>query len=331
MREVIVISGVTGMTGNELARQYVNKGVNVVGFDNFFASSIRSVSDLESNKHFTFFEYDINNIEQMRKLQKYLELNYKDYNLYFINCAAVVHTKHFYNVNDTFETNVLGMKSFLDMAIGLRAKKFINCSTSEVYSMQSWKKEGVKEEDSITLATVENSQRTSYATGKLLTEFFIKDAVLKDLIQGCSIRFANVYSNDELYSEHIIPYIIDKLKSNNCITLLENSKINSRTFLHNYDSCSSIISLLESDKALDGSVYNVGTQEEIQILELVQKIANKMNIKNLQIYYDGYRENDPIRRLLNTDKIKAKTNWKETITLNMGLDMCINTKVKNNE
>jgi dTDP-glucose 4,6-dehydratase len=35
----------------------------------------------------------------------------------------------------------------------------------------------VKESDYITMANAEHSQRTSYATGKLLTEFFMRDAV----------------------------------------------------------------------------------------------------------------------------------------------------------
>ena len=40
-KNAYIISGVTGMTGNELARQLVKKEENrVVGFDNFFASSI---------------------------------------------------------------------------------------------------------------------------------------------------------------------------------------------------------------------------------------------------------------------------------------------------
>ena len=40
-----VISGVTGMTGNELARKLIISGNRVIGFDNFFASSIKSVED----------------------------------------------------------------------------------------------------------------------------------------------------------------------------------------------------------------------------------------------------------------------------------------------
>ena len=43
--------------------------------------------------------------------------------------------------------------------------------------MQSWTPDGVKESDFITMSDAEHSQRTSYATGKLMTEFFIKDAV----------------------------------------------------------------------------------------------------------------------------------------------------------
>ena len=41
------------------------------------------------------------------------------------------------------------------------------------------------------MANAEHSQRTSYATGKLMTEFFMKDAVNEKKIKGCSIRFIN--------------------------------------------------------------------------------------------------------------------------------------------
>lgn len=34
-RNLYVISGVTGMTGNEVARQLVHNGHHVIGFDNF--------------------------------------------------------------------------------------------------------------------------------------------------------------------------------------------------------------------------------------------------------------------------------------------------------
>lgn len=325
MSNLYVISGITGMTGSELARQYVNNNQRVIGFDNFFASSLDTIKDLLEDGNLSFFEYDINNVNQMNKLVSYIEAISSQYdNLIFINCAAVVHTKHFYEVEHTFETNVLSMKKFLEMAIALHANIYINCSTSEVYSMQSWNTNGgVRETDYLLMSTAEHSQRTSYAVGKLLTEFFMKDAVDKGRIKGCSIRFANVYSNHERFAEHIIPYIMDNLLASHTVTLLENSKVNKRTFLHNIDSCRAVMELINSPDALDGTVYNVATDEEISIVDLTKLIAEKMGIMDVNIVFKGYRESDPERRLLNTEKIKTRTNWVPIIDLNNGLEMCV--------
>lgn len=327
MMGLYVISGVTGMTGNELARRLVCSGNRVIGFDNFFASSIKTVEDLLDDKNFCFYEYDANSAKQMEDLKAAVLLekeNYKE--LVYINCAAIVHTEHFYHVNRTFETNVLGMKSFLDQAIEVGADVYINCSTSEVYSMDSWSEDGVSESDYILLANAEHSQRTSYAVGKLLTEFFMKDAVLENKIKGCSIRFANVYSKNELYPKHIIPHILNELREKGSVELLENSKKNYRTFLHNEDSCQAVIELINSKEALDGSVYNVATDEEISIIDLVKLCAKKLGIENPKITFQGYRESDPERRLLNTEKIRTRTNWRPQITLEQGIEMCLKEK-----
>lgn len=319
-----VISGVAGMTGNELARKLVASGNKVIGFDNFFASSGKTIEDIIPNQNFTFYEYDINNREQMEVLKQQIIMFDGAYEkLVYINCAAVVHTEHFYYVNRTFETNVTGMKSFLDQAIEVGAEIYINCSTSEVYSMNSWSSDGVAESDYITMANAEHSQRTSYATGKLLTEFFMKDAVLEHKIKGCSIRFANVYSKNELYPKHIIPHIINELKKKGCVELLENSKVNKRTFLHNEDSCAAVIALVEAEGALDGSVYNVATDEEISIINLVKLCGKKLGIDEPKITFNGYRESDPERRVLSTEKIRTRTNWTPKITLEQGIEMCI--------
>ena len=190
--------------------------------------------------------------------------------------------------------------------------------------MNSWnEKGGVKESEYITMAIAEHSQRTSYATGKLLTEFFLKDVVDSGKIKGCSIRFANVYSKNERYPKHIIPFIINSLRNNGKVTLLENSKKNRRTFLNNYDSCSAVLALVNTDNALDGTIYNVSTDEEISMIDLVKLCAKKMKIETPCIEFQGYRESDPERRLLSTEKIRLRTGWKPVVDLNKGLDECI--------
>lgn len=324
-----VISGATGMTGNELSRQLTKRGQKVIGFDNFFASSINTVKDIVDNELFEFHEYDINNSEQMTELKNEIISVKDNYDkIVYINCAAVVHTEHFYYVNRTFNTNVLGMKTFLEQAIEVGAQIYINCSTSEVYSMQSWAEDGVRESDYITMADAEHSQRTSYATGKLLTEFFMKDAVDEGKIKGCSIRFANVYSKNELYPKHIIPHILNQLKNGGKVELLENSKVNKRTFLHNEDSCAAVLALIDSEDALDGTVYNVATNEEISIIDLVKLCAKKLGIDNPEIVFNGYRKSDPERRVLNTDKIRSRTTWRPQVTLDQGIEECVKEMTK---
>lgn len=321
---LFVISGATGMTGNELSRKLLEAGDKVIGFDNFFASSIDTVKDLLECDRFLFWEYDINSVDDMQKLQNTVtEQREGCSQLIYINCAAVVHTEHFYYVNRTFDTNVLGMRSFMEQAIHMGADIYINCSTSEVYSMASWKEDGVSEADYIMMANAEHSQRTSYATGKLMTEFFMKDAVMEGRIKGCSIRFANVYSKNEKYPKHIIPHILNQLQNGDKVELLENAKTTYRTFLHNEDSCAAVIALIESEDALDGSVYNVATDEEIAILDLVKLCAKLLGKPEPEITFSGYRESDPPRRLLSIDKICERTNWRPRITLEEGIRMCI--------
>lgn len=327
MKSLYVLSGASGMTGSELVHQILNseKDSHIIGFDNFFASSEDTIKEYLDDSRFAFYEYDINNAVHMKVVEELVarKKNTFDRTIY-INCAAVVHTEHFYEVEHTWETNVISMKSFLEQAIRVGADTYINCSTSEVYSMQSWNENGgVRESDYLLMSTAEHSQRTSYACGKLMTEFFMKDAVDKGKIKGCSIRFANVYSKHERFAKHIIPHIINELLTKGSVALLENSKKNRRAFLHNIDSCRSVMALINSPMALDGTVYNVATDEEITIIDLTYKIAEKMGIPKPEIIFSGYRSSDPERRILNTEKIRTRTDWTPIITLDKGLEMCI--------
>ena len=150
----------------------------------------------------------------------------------------------------------------------------------------------------------------------------MKDAVDKGKIKGCSIRFANVYSNHERFAKHIIPHICNELLTKDEIVLLENSKTNRRTFLHNIDSCRAVMELMNTKSALDGTVYNVATDEEVTIIELANRIGEVLGKPNPKIRFEGYRASDPERRILNTDKIRTRTKWKPIVSLHEGLKMC---------
>ena len=48
-----------------------------------------------------------------------------------------------------------------------------------------------------------------------------------------------------------------------------------------------------------------------------------MGIENPVIEFSGYRKADPERRLLSTEKIRKRTDWKPVVSLNQGLDQCV--------
>lgn len=325
-----VISGVAGMTGSLVARRLLDLGHRVIGFDNFFAGSRNDIALLSSSHEgFGFIEADIHDACAMDRLFADCKEKVASGRPHvFINCAAVVHTKYFYQIESTFTTNVLGMRDSLDRSIAAGFSSYINCSTSEVYSMNSWEEGGVREDSPVLLATAAQSLRTSYATGKLLTEHFMLDRVERGFIKGCSIRFANVYSPTEAHDEHIIPHIISSLQKTGSVTLLEHAKETKRTFLHNSDSCDAVLALIATESALDGSIYNVGTDEEISIVGLVNKIAQLLHISDLVINFEGTRSADPRRRLLNLDRIRERTGWSPKVGLDEGLRQCIEYRTK---
>ena len=70
-------------------------------------------------------------------------------------------------------------------------------------------------------------------------------------------------------------------------------------------------------------MYNVATDEEISIIDLAKLCATKMGIAEPIIEFEGYRESDPERRLLSTEKIKTRTLWNPVVDLDKGLNECI--------
>ena len=85
---------------------------------------------------------------------------------------------------------------------------------------------------------------------------------------------------------------------------------------------------MNCDEALDGTIYNVATDEEVTIIELVHMIAEKMGISAPVIEFEGYRESDPARRLLSTEKIRRRTGWEPKIDLDTGLKECVESYLK---
>ena len=93
----------------------------------------------------------------------------------------------------------------------------------------------------------------------------------------------------------------------------------SRCFCHVSDVVGALVGLLDSDAAC-GEVFNVGSSEEVTILELAQRIVERTGSSSeiiLVPYEDAYPVGfeDMQRRVPDTRKIEALIGWRPTLTL----------------
>ena len=102
---------------------------------------------------------------------------------------------------------------------------------------------------------------------------------------------------------------------------------NSREWIHVYDHCEALLRLYL--KGNGGESYNVGTNknlENIDVVKKILKICKKMNIKigkKTKIKYVKDRPGHDFRYALNSNKIKEKLNWKSKISFDKGLEQTI--------
>ena len=93
----------------------------------------------------------------------------------------------------------------------------------------------------------------------------------------------------------------------------------SRCFCHVADTVDGLLRVLDNRRAV-GSVFNVGSTEEITILELAKAIVEKTSSSSeiqLVPYDEAYQEGfeDMRRRVPDVSKIEALTGWRPRHTL----------------
>lgn len=131
----VVITGVAGFIGSNLAKRLLNEGNEVVGIDSLTKDNPTEVKEfrLRELQVFTKFEFvklDINNAGILslmadKKCDYFFHLSSKD--IYYHIPEA------FPYYSDFFEVNALGTIKMYELANKMKAKKFITTSTFSVY------------------------------------------------------------------------------------------------------------------------------------------------------------------------------------------------------
>ncbi|MGB9642531.1 MAG: NAD-dependent epimerase/dehydratase family protein, partial [Candidatus Ratteibacteria bacterium] len=180
---------------------------------------------------------------------------------------------------ESIEINIEGSKNVFDAAAKYN-KPVLFTSTSEVYGKN--KKIPFTEEDDIIIGSP-SKKRWGYACSKALDEFLALAYAEEKNLKVIIVRLFNTVGprQTEKYGM-VLPRFIKQSLSNQPITIFGDGS-QTRCFTHVKDSVSALIKLSILTQA-HGEIVNVGSTEEISILQLAQ-LVKKLTKSNSEIAF----------------------------------------------
>ena len=157
------------------------------------------------------------------------------------------------------------------------------------------------------------SNRWGYALSKSMDEFLAINYYTEKELPTVIVRLFNTVGPRQT-GEYgmVIPRLVKQAINSESLTVYGNGK-QSRCFTHVNDVVSGLVGLMKSDKSC-GEVFNIGSSEEIKIVDLAKKIIEITKSKST-IRFVGYEEvygenfEDMHRRVPDISKIRDLINF----------------------
>jgi UDP-glucose 4-epimerase len=303
-----LITGGAGFIGSHLAEKLINSGDEVIVLDNFSTGKVQNINSVAQFEKFSFFEGSVLDIQIVEKLVESVDK--------VIHLAAAVGVFNILNKPlSSLMLNVHGTETVLT-ASHKYGKELLLASTSEIYGKNS--NTPLHEQSDRVLGSPLLS-RWSYSEAKAIDEslsyFYFQEKGLPVKI----VRLFNTVGPRQVGSYGmVIPRFIEAALRNETIRVFGTGH-QIRSFCHIQDVVRAIELIIFSESST-GQVFNVGSDDEISILELAKKIK-KLTNSNSEIitvpYEDAYArgfEEIP-RRVPDISKIKSALGWNPELSL----------------
>lgn len=299
----ILVTGGAGFIGSHLCEHLLKLDHRVVAIDNLSTGRLENIQHLRTHPKFQFVRETISNALVLDRLTSEAQV--------VIHLAAAVGVKLI--IDDpvhTIRTNIMGTEAVLDAANRYGCKVLL-ASTSEVYG------KGVnvpfKEDDDQLMGPTTHS-RWAYATSKAVDEFlglayhrqFGLPVIILRLFNTVGPRQTGQYGM-------VVPRFVRQALSNEPLTVYEDG-LQSRCFADVIDVVAAMIQLSDNPQAV-GQVFNIGTTEEITILELARQVIELSGSKS-SIQFIPYSEayapgfDDMRRRVPSIEKIERLIGYR---------------------
>ncbi len=303
-----LITGGAGFIGSHLSDKLVGEGHKVTVLDDLSTGKLENVKHLEDNPAFQLVVGTILNGSLVDKLAE--------------RCDAIFHLAAAVGVElivnhplESLTTNIKGSETVLEMAYRYH-KKVLITSTSEIYGKNT---QGPLKEDQDRILGSPLKSRWSYSTAKAVDEILAYVYWKEKNVPAAIVRLFNTVGPRQSGAYGmVVPRFVKQALENKDITVYGSGK-QSRCFLHVKDVVNALPKVVENQKAY-GQVFNIGSQEEITIEGLAQKVIDITGSRSKIVripYEKAYEEGfeDMERRVPDTTKIRDLIGFKPTADL----------------
>jgi dTDP-glucose 4,6-dehydratase len=320
MNNLVFVTGGAGFIGSALIREIINQhNYEVINIDKLtYAGNLQSLKQVEQNSRYKFFQYDIADKENIRKLfHKYQPCA-------IFNLAAESHVDRSIMAADDFiQTNIVGTFNLLECAreyvesLNLHDKfKFIHISTDEVYG--SLGDSGYFNEH--TAYDPRSPYSSSKASSDILVKAWYHTYKLPTIITNCTNNYGPYH-----FPEKLIPLTINCALQSKTIPLYGSGK-NIRDWLYVEDHARALALVLTKGKV--GESYCIGGHNEKTNLEVVTTICNILDELKPRtdgtsysslIKYVTDRKGHDFRYAIDASKITQELGWQSQFNFNSGI------------
>lgn len=311
-----LITGGAGFIGSHLAEALLSRGDTVLIVDDLSTGSVENVRHLKKSDHFHYVFDSISN--------KHLLAELVDESDVIFHLAAAVGVRLIVESPvRTLETNVYGTQLVLDAA-SKKKKLVVTASTSEVYGKSD--KIPFREDADLVLGPTTKG-RWSYAASKALDEFLALSYWKEKKEPVIVVRFFNTVGPRQTgrYGM-VLPNFVRQALDGAPITVFGTGK-QSRCFCDVRDTVEAVLRLVATESAI-GEVVNVGTDQEISIEGLANRVKERTNssspiryIPYDQAYEHGFE--DMLRRVPSLEKLEALVSFRPATSLNDIVDRVV--------
>ena len=260
---------------------------------------------MQSNQNFRFINHDITN--QFKG--EYDEI-------YNLACpASPIHYQT--DPIKTMKTSILGSINLLELAKQHNSKIF-QASTSEIYGDP----EMHPQEESYWGHVNPIGPRSCYDEGKRCAETLFFDYHRQHNLDIKLVRIFNTYGpRMNPHDGRVVSnFIVQAIKGDDISIYGDGSQ--TRSFCYVEDMIDGFVSMMSSSENISGPI-NLGNPIEFSILELAEKVINKIGGKS-KIVFNDLPIDDPKKRKPDITKAKNDLDWSPKVSLDEGLGMTIN-------